>query len=97
MCDLVRSDTVEPGGLNGRLDQVLVRLVEIEDAAGFVISLLPEAHDDEAGLEIGCLVHAGAADGLWFIASSPSSLETTLHHDRNTISMIGLGTRKLSR
>jgi hypothetical protein len=46
--DIVATDTLGPGLLDGWPDDAFVGLVEIESAAGRVVGFLAEAHDHEA-------------------------------------------------
>src|ERR1041385_5004030 len=47
MLDFISANTFQAGSLDRGLDQKLVRLIQIEHAAGLEIGLLAEAHHDE--------------------------------------------------
>lgn len=47
--DFIRPNALHTRSFDGRLDEVLITHVQVEDLAGFEIDFLAETHDDEAG------------------------------------------------
>src|SRR5271157_7235 len=50
MNDFIRSDAVQPGGQCGGLDDVAIRLVQVDEPSRLVVRLFAEAHYHEADL-----------------------------------------------
>src|SRR5690242_20160441 len=51
--DFIGAHALETGRFDSRLDEILIRLIQVEFAAGLIIRFYPEAHYDEARTHSG--------------------------------------------
>src|SRR5271157_3258326 len=83
MNDFICSDTVQPRGHCGGLDDVPIRLVQVDESSRLVVRLLAEAHYHEADL---LLAHAALLgnDCLQLSNSDAELTTTTTESDHDT-------------